>query len=486
MKKISTYLIITVSAGILLTGIWVYEKYIKAPDASSLTFAVERRDIQETIKARGEVVSQKDFDLQFPVSGTVSAVYVKEGDVVSSGAPLEKLDTTQLQLDLEKLLSHAAAQDVAVAEASLANAQISANAANGTLLDALGDAYLKSDDVVRRQTDPLFLNPRTTPTLNYQIGANYSSLKNTVESERQLIEDGLIKFKTGLDAAGGASGDLSVPDALARNVLSLVNTYLQNLATIANDTPSLASYRDIISTARVSVNASITNLTSAESGLSSAKTNLSLAQKTLDSKKTAVSRESADIAIAKDKIAKSTIYAPIASRITKVWLEELETAQPGVNAISLSAVGYKIQSDISELDIGKITASQKGNDVQINLDAFPGKSFKGKVVSIDPKPVLKDTDKYYRTNIFFTDGEGVSGVQIRSGMSSDLMIFAELHKNAVVIPQIAMFKSGGETFVNVQINGKPVQTKITTGISDGENIEVLSGLQGGETLMISG
>jgi len=487
MKKISTYLIIAVSVGAILTGIWIYMKYIKAPATSNLVFSAERKDIQETVKARGEVVSQKDFNLQFPVSGTVSAVYVKEGDIVSAGTPLMKLDTTQLNLDLDKLLSHAAAKDVAVAEASLANAQATLNAANGTLLSTLNDSYFRSDDAVRIKTDSLFTNPRTIPQFNYQVSANDEATKRTVESERQQLEESLVKLKTGLDATNAApSGDLSAVDVLARSALTLTNTYMQNLATIVNDTSSLASYASTISTARTSISTAITNLTAAEGDLSSAKTGFDLAQKTLDLKKAAVESENADIGIARDKINKSTLYAPTASRITKLSLELGESAQPGVDAISLSAVGYKIQSDISELDIGKITAGSAGNDVEISLDAFPGETFKGKVVSIEPQPVLKDSDKYYRTNIFFDDGTGTSGVQVRSGMSSDLMIFAELHKNAVVIPEIAMYKSGGDSFVDIQINGKPVKTKITTGISDGQNIEVLSGLSGGETLVISG
>lgn len=485
MKKISTYLIVAVAAGVILTGIWVYVKYVKAPETSNLIFTAERKDIQETVKARGEVVSQKDFDLQFPVSGTVASVYVKEGDIVSAGTPLAKLDTRELELSLDKLLSHAAAKDVAVAEASVLNAKAASDAASRALLSSLNDGYFRADDVVRGKMDVMFTNPRTVPTFNYQVGANSYDLKNAVESERQRLEAALTNFKSGLTAASaGTLSDLSSVDVAAHDALNLTVTFLQNLAAIVNDTSALASYKETISAARTSINTAITNLTAADGTFSAAKTSLDLAVKTLDLKRVAVESEDADIGIARDKIAKSTLYAPIASRITKVWLERQEAAQPGINAVSLSAVGYKVQVDISELDIGKITAGSAGNEVLIDLDAFPGKSFKGRVVSIDPQPVLKDTDKYYRTNVFF-EGEGMNGVEIRSGMSADLKIFAKLHKDVVIIPEIAMFKSGGEAFVNVQTDEGPVETKITTGISDGENIEVLSGLSGGETLVVS-
>lgn len=487
MKKISTYLILAVSAGVLLTVVWVYQKYIKEPETSSLVFTAERRDIQETVKVRGEVVSERDFDLQFPISGTVFAVYVKEGDVVPAGTPLAKLDTRELELALDKLLSRAALKDLAVAEASLANAQAASEAASRDLLSSLNDAYLRADDTVRVKTDALFLNPKTMPVFNYQVGATSFALKNSVESERQLLEEYLVKLKSGLDAANSAtSPDLVSLDLTARTTLNLTATFLQNLSAIANDTPSLAAYKDTISTARTSISTAITNLTTADGALSAANTKLDLASKTLDLKRAAVDSENADIDIAKDKIAKSTLYAPIASRVTNVWLERQEAAQPGIKAVSLSAVGYKVQADISELDIGKITTGPAGNEVRIALDAFPGKTFKGRVVSVDPEPIVKDTDKYYRANVFFENGDGASGAQIRSGMSADLLIFAELHKNVVSVPRIAVYKSEGESFVDVRTEKGITKVKITTGISDGDNVEVTSGLSGGETLVISG
>jgi len=85
MRKISYYVIAVVVAGVAVTSFYVYQRYFKTVEQSFLYFTVDRGDIQEAIKVRSEVVAQKEFELEFPVSGTVEAVYVRDGETESSG-----------------------------------------------------------------------------------------------------------------------------------------------------------------------------------------------------------------------------------------------------------------------------------------------------------------------------------------------------------------------------------------------------------------
>ena len=103
MKKISYYIIFLVVIGGALVSLWVYQKYFKEEVPNFLLFEVEIGDIQEVIKARGEVVSQKEFDLEFPFSGTIEKVFIKEGQWVNFGNPLMKLETIDFELEQRKL-----------------------------------------------------------------------------------------------------------------------------------------------------------------------------------------------------------------------------------------------------------------------------------------------------------------------------------------------------------------------------------------------
>ena len=142
--------------------------------------------------------------------------------------------------------------------------------------------------------------------------------------------------------------------------------------------------------------------------------------------------------------------------------------------------GFKIQTDISELEIVKIK-EKEGNFVIAKLDAFSDTEIKGKVFSIEPKEIVKDGDKYYRVNISIEQ----NNLEIRSGMSADLSIFVSSKDNVLKIPELAVVKKEGKNFVNVLEGKEQKEVEIKTGISDGEFIEITEGLTEGQTVVVS-
>lgn len=62
---------------------------------------------------------------------------------------------------------------------------------------------------------------------------------------------------------------------------------------------------------------------------------------------------------------------------------------------------------------------------------------------------------------------------------------ANRHENTVIIPAGAVKTLGERTFVNVLLNGMKVEVDVETGLSSGNEIEVISGLSGGEQIIIS-
>ncbi len=53
MKKLSSYLIIIVLAGLILISFWVYQNYFRRETTELLQFKVARGNLQELIKVRG-------------------------------------------------------------------------------------------------------------------------------------------------------------------------------------------------------------------------------------------------------------------------------------------------------------------------------------------------------------------------------------------------------------------------------------------------
>ena len=520
MRKISYYVIAVVVAGVAVSSFWVYQRYFKSAEQAFLYFKADRGDIQEAIKVRSEVVAQKEFNLEFPFSGTVEAVYVHDGDNVLGGQRLMRLDTrdlaiqekqltavvTQRKADLAKLLAGATPEDIKVSESQLANARVGLTEAKANLIDRIQDSYIKSDDAVRTKTDRMFDNPRTTdPKLNITAG---ESVKSDLNFQRPLLETALNDWNASL-ATIASSSELDGFIQTADHNTGLISIFLNTLSPVvsnltANSTLSQATidaYKADVSAARVSMSASIASLIAAEEKYNLAQTNEALYERELALKQAPARSEDVQIAQARvqesegqldavrENIGRATLSAPSAGKVSKVHYEIGEIFRTGQPALSMTTDGYKLQSDVSELDIAKIS-EQDGNAVRIALDAFPGKQFDGQVVSVDAREVVKTEDKYYRVNIIFDAG----GASIRPGMSADATILSSLKKGVLRVPALAVYSDGTSKYVKALLPGlskaaseeSVKRVEVQTGITDGDFVEITSGdLQEGQTVVVS-
>ena len=75
--------------------------------------------------------------------------------------------------------------------------------------------------------------------------------------------------------------------------------------------------------------------------------------------------------------------------------------------------------------------------------------------------------------------------QLREGLTVTVSIMVQEKKNILVIPNRAVTREGGETYVTVQANGDTEKRLIKTGISNWTHTEVTEGLSQGEQVVIS-
>jgi multidrug efflux pump subunit AcrA (membrane-fusion protein) len=399
--------------------------------------------------------------------------------------------------NLDKLIAGPTAEDLQVSKTKVQGAVDALSNANQYAVDALHDAYTKSDDAIRNDTDQFFQNPRgTSPTLTFVVLD--SQLKQLIEASRLSLEDMLTKWQFSLDGLR-TSSDLYNYGAAAQSNLLELKTYLDRLSLAVNSLMPISNlsqatidgWKLSVSTARGNISTAVAEVTDAMEKIKSADSSLKLSSGELALKEAGTRPE--DIAIAranvaqaesqiasiKDKINKSYLYSPGSAQVMKVPLEEKEIFQLGEIAISLSTSGYKLQSDISELDIGKISAAD-GNNVTIKLDAFPDAEFQGRLVSVEPQQIVKEGDIYYRINVNFE----ADGQVVRPGMSADLTIYAASKENILLVPEIAVYKKNGTSYIKVQTGSVQKEVEIQTGISDGEHIEIVKGLAEGDVIVV--
>ncbi len=472
MKRTSYSIAIIVLVGVSVISLWVYQRYIKVEGPNLLPFEVELGDLKEIVRARGDVVSQKEFDLEFPFSGIVNRIFVREGQVVQRGTALMALNIRDLEIEKERLEASRAQM-----QADLQKEEIALENAYSDIVDVLESAYIKADDAVRVKTSALFSGSKTTlytltyNVCDYQAKTDATFLRLTSETELDIWQEELRV----LDTSSRAVLEQALTNAKAhltvfKNFLDRTNATLTAGCATGS---SLDTYRTNVSTAR-------TNIIDEISNANSQAQTIAIKPESIKSIEAKVQGVQSQIAAVEEEIRKSTLTAPALANVTKISLEEGEVFQSGQAAISLATVGYKIQADIVELDIAGIHDGD-GNEVEIRLDAFPGKLFNGKVVSIEPKEIKKDGDSYYRINIIMDTQEK----EIRSGMSADLIITISEKENVLKIPEIAVVEKGDKTFVLVMENDNQVEIEIEIGISDGENVEIISGLTEGQTVVVS-
>lgn len=138
-----------------------------------------------------------------------------------------------------------------------------------------------------------------------------------------------------------------------------------------------------------------------------------------------------------------------------------------------------VQAQVDETDIGK---TKVGQEAVITLDAYQDIMVKGKVDHIYYESTTVNNVTIYKVDIV---PETVPDV-FRSGMSANMEIVDSRRENVLLIPSSAVRREGQQSFVFLrQPKKKPLRRVIVTGVTSGNNIEVISGLSEEDEIMMS-
>lgn len=120
-----------------------------------------------------------------------------------------------------------------------------------------------------------------------------------------------------------------------------------------------------------------------------------------------------------------------------------------------------------------------GQPVTMEVDALPGRAFKGVVDHI--APVVDSGSGTFRVVCRF-GGEGL----LQPGMFSRIRIDYDRRADALVVPRQALLDDGGAPAVFVVRDGKAVRVPVGVGYTDGQWAEVRSGLTVGDAVVTAG
>jgi membrane fusion protein (multidrug efflux system) len=121
-----------------------------------------------------------------------------------------------------------------------------------------------------------------------------------------------------------------------------------------------------------------------------------------------------------------------------------------------------------------------GQPVTLTLDALPGQSFSGKVYAMEPVVDLATRGALVRARIPNPSG------RLKPGMFARVAADLGSRPNAVVVPEQAILPKGNKSFVYKVVEGKAQLTPVGLGRRTPGQVEVVSGLGAGDTIVVDG
>ena len=131
---------------------------------------------------------------------------------------------------------------------------------------------------------------------------------------------------------------------------------------------------------------------------------------------------------------------------------------------------------LSEIDAAKVSPGQK---VSLNMDAFTGKTFVGKVLMINTNGTVSSGVTTYPATIEF-DSEIKN---IYPNMAVTAKIITSTKDNVILVPSAAVQTSNGQSIVRVMKKGQITSLNVETGETNDTQTEIISGINEGDIVV---
>lgn len=174
-----------------------------------------------------------------------------------------------------------------------------------------------------------------------------------------------------------------------------------------------------------------------------------------------------------------TVYAKGTGLVTTVGYEEDASLIAAGTLLSYAVSdAMTIEVDVAQEDV---TTMKVGDQVSIRFSAYE-ETYEGTVQAITTTATSRDSATVSYPVTILIQGDTS---KIYEGMTADITLIIEETQDVVYVPRKAVVKENGKTYVYTRQNGEYVLTPVTTGFTDGANVEILSGLQEGESFYIA-
>jgi HlyD family secretion protein len=182
------------------------------------------------------------------------------------------------------------------------------------------------------------------------------------------------------------------------------------------------------------------------------------------------------------------VYSPVDGIVTAKFVQTgqiissgISTTTGGTTVMTISDFSRLfINASVDESFIGQVETGQR---VIISVDAFPDQNFEGVVDRISPVGENVSNVVTFETRIEVTsDNKNLLMPQ----MTADVEIVVAEKENVLMVPTGALHREGPNYYVMVADGGGAGERRdVVTGINDGNNVEIVSGLTESDIVLVS-
>jgi membrane fusion protein, multidrug efflux system len=232
--------------------------------------------------------------------------------------------------------------------------------------------------------------------------------------------------------------------------------------------------------ARADVAAAQATLTESESQFNRSRELLStqaLSKSSYEQLEATVKANRARLNAATARLEDTVIRAPFSGRVGLRRVSVGTLISPGDVITTLDDTGViKLDFSVPENFLATL---REGLSVRATAPAFPGRSFTGKVGSIDSRVDVNTRSVTVRALLANEDGALKPGMFLNVSLSND-------EREAMVIPEEALTPDAERQYVFVVSEGKAIRREVRIGSRRPGSVEVLAGLTPGENVVVEG
>ena len=193
----------------------------------------------------------------------------------------------------------------------------------------------------------------------------------------------------------------------------------------------------------------------------------------------ALEQATAGLNTANLQIDRAQVRSPISGQVVKRMVsvgEQVDgtAAQPIAEIANLDRV--ELAANVPAEQLPRVKTGQLA---QVSSDAYPNRKFSGSVVAMSPAVDLQTNAALVRIRITNADR------LLRVGMFSEASLQLAEHANALVVPPPAVVRNDEGAAVYVVQGDTAQRTPVKTGLEKPDAVEILSGVNEGDTVLTS-